>query len=92
MEVNEVRTDIRLISVDCPEYNQPGGTKARKFAQSFLEEEGTIYLEFDKRRFDPFNRLLVYLWKNDKMLNRELIASGLCKEKVYPPNKKHTLK
>lgn len=92
MEVNDVRTDVRLISVDCPEYNQPGGTKARKFSQKFLEGDETIYLEFDKQRFDPFNRLLVYIWKNGRMLNKELISAELCREKVYPPNGKHKLK
>lgn len=92
MEVNDVRTDVRLISVDCPEYNQPGGNTARKFSQKFLEGDETIYLEFDKQRFDPFNRLLVYIWKNGNMLNKELISAGLCREKVYPPNGKHKLK
>lgn len=89
VEINQVRTDTRLISVDCPEYNEPGGKTARAFSQKFLEGDGKIYLEFDEQRFDPFNRLLAYVWKNGEMLNRKLISSGLCKEKVYLPNKKY---
>lgn len=81
MEASNIRTDVRLIGVDCPPLDSTGGNKAKEFSKKFFEGGGTVYLEFGQERFDKLNRLLVYIWKNGKMLNEELVKAGLCKEK-----------
>lgn len=82
MEISNIRTDVRLIGVDCPALDDTNGKEAQAFSQEFLEGDGTVYLEYGQKRFDRSNRLLAYVWKNGKMLNKELIKAGLCKEKA----------
>ena len=83
MEISNIRTDVRLIGVDCPAPDDIGGKEALAFSQRFFKGGGTVYLEYDQKRFDKSDRLLAYVWKNGKMLNKELVKAGLCKEKTY---------
>lgn len=88
VEVRGIRTDVRFIGVDCPEDKQEYGQDAEAFTRAFLSH-GPVELEYDLDRFDPYDRLLAYVWKDGKLLNEELIRAGLGLAVYYKPNKKH---
>ena len=85
IEINNVRTDVRLIGVDAPEWKQEYGKQAKAFTTAFCSGD-MITLEFDKSRYGPFNRLQAYVWKGGKMLNTELVRAGLALASPYRDN------
>ncbi|WP_195932422.1 thermonuclease family protein [Turicibacter sanguinis] len=99
---NEVR--VRLIGVDTPKSVHPDETKnttdgdvASAYTKSQLKKGQTLYLEYDKERFDPYGRTLAYVWLeanvdpsdlNDiqsNMYNAKLIVEGCAVAKRFPP-------
>ncbi|OBQ46403.1 thermonuclease family protein [Halodesulfovibrio spirochaetisodalis] len=92
VETARVRTRVRLLNVDCPGYYQTGGTETHAFIQKFLGKEGAVYLEFEKERFDPYNRLIAYIWKDGTMLNKKLVQVGLCRAKIASLDEDHVVK
>ena len=80
---------VRLIGVDTPETVkqnhpvEPFGPEATQFTQSFVAH-GDVRLEFDREKYDQYNRLLAYVWVGDRMLNVELVRAGLARvERQY---------
>jgi len=88
IEVHGIRTDARLIGIDAPEWKQEYGKEAKAFAVNFCSR-GPVTLEYDMNRYGPFNRLQVYIWKDGKMLNAEIVRAGLALASPYKSNKKH---
>lgn len=43
----------------------------------------------DMSERDPYSRLLAYVYLGDEMVNEMLIAEGLARVAVYPPNVKY---
>ena len=78
--------DVRLISVDCPEYKQEYGQEAREFTDNWLRS-GKAYIEYDNRTQDRYKRVLGYVWRKDEMLNYELVRRGYCIAAYYPETK-----
>jgi len=54
---------VRLIGVDAPERDQPGGSEATAFAHEHLYGQ-TVWLEADGNDTDNFGRLRRYVWLN----------------------------
>lgn len=75
---------IRLIGVDTPETVKPDhpvepfGPEATQFTRQFLAG-GTARLSFDRERVDRYGRQLAYVWVGERMLNEELLRSGLAR-------------
>ncbi|WP_320169782.1 thermonuclease family protein [Maridesulfovibrio sp.] len=80
--------DLRLISVDCPEYGQEYGKEAREFTDNWLRK-GPSYIEYDNRTQDRYGRVLGYVWRRGKMLNYELVRRGYCLAVYYPRTHLH---
>lgn len=80
--------DLRLISVDCPEYSQEYGLEARKYTDQWLRK-GRAYIEYDHRTQDRYKRVLGYVWRNGKMLNYDLVRQGYCIAAYYPETSLH---
>ena len=80
---------VRLIGIDAPEFGQvPWANSARAFVEQALAE-GTLYLEFDQQRSDPFGRLLAYGWHDRQLLNAEIVMAGHALVSPYFPNVKY---
>lgn len=75
---------VRLIGVDAPESVKPEspvepfGPEASQFTKDFLRG-GVARLEYDREKFDQYNRPLAYVWVGDRMLNEELLRAGLAR-------------
>ncbi|NDV24640.1 thermonuclease family protein [Desulfovibrio sp. JC022] len=80
--------DIRLISVDCPEYKQEFGQEAREFTDQWLRK-GSAYIEYDHRTQDRYKRVLGYVWRKGEMLNYELVRRGYCIVAYYADTQMH---
>lgn len=75
---------VRLIGVDAPESVRPDhpvepfGPEAGDFARDFVAGgDGCVRLQFDRERVDRHGRFLAYVWVAGRMLNEELVRSGL---------------
>jgi len=82
---------VRLIGIDCPEMDTPFGPKAKSFLATLVGEK-YLYLEFDADYWDPYGRLLAYVYLDPEgyqMVNAILVALGFAEAKVYPPNTRY---
>jgi len=82
---------VRLIGIDCPEMDTPFGSKAKSFLTTLLGEK-YLYLEFDVAYWDPYGRLLAYVYLDPEgyqMVNAILVALGFAEAKAYPPNTRY---
>lgn len=83
---------VRLIGVDTPEsvhsdesQNVPYGTISSDFTRNALEGK-QIYLEYDVESKDQYGRILAYVWLDDVMFNKTLLAEGHGVLVTFPPN------
>lgn len=80
---------VRLIGADTPETVRPEadveafGPEAASFTERFVEDAGgKVYLRFDRERKDRFDRFLAYVFDGERMLNEELVRSGLARART----------
>lgn len=92
-------TRVRLIGVDTPEVSHPDrpnmkpepfGPEATEFTRQLVDGRD-VRLEFDRERFDPYQRVLAYVYVDDRLLNEELILAGFSRAETRFPFK-HTMK
>ena len=96
--VDGVETRIRLIGIDTPEFWHsdtgealPEGWAAAEFMKALLSE-GELYLELDVQHYDPYERLLAYVYLDPagkKMVQVELLRSGMATTMTVQPNSKY---
>lgn len=90
---------LRYIGIDTPEvhekygsnwlYNpRPYGQEAMNFNKKLVEGKN-IRLEFDVQKKDKYNRLLAYVYVEDKMVNLEMLKKGYSMIYTFPPNVKY---
>ncbi|MGH2697654.1 MAG: thermonuclease family protein, partial [Actinomycetota bacterium] len=49
-------------------------------------QQKRVRLEFDVERRDRYGRTLAYIWVDDQLFNRTLVARGFAQVSTYPPN------
>lgn len=92
---------VRMIGMDTPESchatnagrNTAWGKKASRYTRKKLTGK-TVYLSFDKEKYDRYGRLLAYVYiKNGKgrkvMYNKTLVKKGYARAVCYEPNHKY---
>lgn len=86
LKVNNVIKTYRLLAVDTPETVkpntpiQPYGMEASKYTCNKLKSAKIIKVEHDqKAKKDKYNRDLIWLWLDNKLLNKELVEIGYAK-------------
>jgi micrococcal nuclease len=86
---------VRYIGINAPELAhddhkaEPYGEASKRF-NALLVNGKNVRLEFDKERFDRYQRLLAYLFlKNATFVNAEILASGYAYLLPYRPNLKY---
>lgn len=89
IELRGIQVDLRLLGIDAPEYNQPGGEAASEFVKAWLAQGGTIDLEFDKKRYGKYGRLLAWVWRDGHLLQEDLVRAGHAQVKWIGKKDKH---
>jgi micrococcal nuclease len=79
VEKDGQRHRIRLYGIDSPEYGQPGGHEAGRFARSMLMSRTVTMKTMDK---DRYGRIVALVWSGGRLVNRELVRNGWAW--VYP--------
>jgi micrococcal nuclease len=82
---------VQLIGVDTPEIygsEELCGPEASAFTTERLEGE-RVRLELDEDPFDPYDRLLAYVWIDGEMFNETLLEEGLATQVTYQPNDRY---
>jgi micrococcal nuclease len=69
------QTTLRLAEVDCPEKNQPFGTKAKQFTSDQVYLKTIKYVITDTDRYGRSIAMIYY--DNNKYLSAEIIRSGM---------------
>ena len=70
---------IRLYGIDCPEYQQPGGQRAKKLTSALVKGRRVEILPMDT---DRYGRIVAVVRFGGMVLNGELVRSGWAW--VYP--------
>ena len=90
---------VRYIGIDTPEtrekkgsvwsYNpMPYGEEAKAYNQALVGGK-SVTLEFDVQKKDKYDRLLAYVYIEDKMVNLEMVKQGYAMIYTFPPNVKY---
>jgi len=91
LSVNNNIFRARLIGIDAPEMGQrPWGEKAKRHLERLVKPAEKIIIETDIERLDKYNRLLVYLFKEDgTFINEKMLLDGYAVLLTIPPNVKY---
>ncbi len=82
---------VRFIGVDTPESVAPGqpvecfGKKASHFTTDLIEGEQVV-LRFGEERRDRYDRVLAYVYLDDRFVNAELVRLGYARTLEIAPN------
>jgi len=82
---------VRYIGVDTPESVAPGqpieycGPKAAERNRQLVDGR-SAKLVVGEEPFDPYDRLLAYVYVGGRMVNAELIRTGMAETLTIPPN------
>ena len=97
--INNQRVRVRALCIDTPESVAPKetgktNTKQGEISSNRAKEllEGkNVYLEYDIEQYDQYDRLLAYVYLEDKktMFEEVMIKEGLAKVVKYEPNIKY---
>lgn len=96
---NEIKT-VRLLAVDTPESVHPKkeveyyGKEASDYTCNVLKKANKIELEFDENsdKLDKYDRLLAWVFIDDKLLQESLIEGGYAKVAYLYGDYKYTTK
>ena len=82
---------VRLLLIDTPELSQaPFGRQAMQTLQGLTPVGTVLRIETDVQFRDRYGRTLGYLWTTDnRLINEEMVGSGMAVVLVYPPNVKY---
>lgn len=70
------QTTLRLAEVDCPEKNQPFGTKAKQFTSDLIYFKTIKYVVTDTDRYGR-SIAMIYYDTDNKYLSAEIIKAGM---------------
>lgn len=80
---------VRLIGIDAPDAQQlPWGSQAQQRLTDLTQGQ-TVLLELDAETTDGYGRRLAYLWKDNVLVNEQLVAEGLALAVSRSPNTKY---
>lgn len=95
---NNENIKVRFLAIDTPETKysekgeQPYGDVASKFTCNKLKNANSIEVEYDSKsnKTDKYDRHLVWVWIDNKLLQKEIIKNGLGKVTYLYDNYKYT--
>jgi micrococcal nuclease len=80
---------IRLIGISAPLKEQiPWGDRARQRLEALVKEQ-QVTLEFGIKQKDSSDRLLAYVWKDNRLINLQLVEEGFVLADPFIANVKY---
>jgi micrococcal nuclease len=76
---------IRLLGINAPEIQDPGGDLAKEFLKNMIIDKKVI-LKRDVTEKDDYGRYLCYVYINGRFVNKEMVRCGLAETRFYPPD------
>jgi len=95
VEIDGQEYRVRYIGIDTPETVDPRrpvgcfGKEASERNRQLVEGQ-TVGLEKDVSETDSFDRLLRYVWIEDRMVNATLVEEGYALASTYPPDVRYS--
>jgi micrococcal nuclease len=92
LDIGGQEENVRLIGIDTPEARQGSepvqcfGAEASAYLEQLLPEGTQVRLERDVEARDRFDRLLLYLYKDEVFINKEMVRAGFANARSYRPN------
>ena len=90
---------VRLLEIDTPETVDPGepvacyGPAASDALARLAPPGSKVWVLTDQERFDPYARLLLYMWSirggQPRFVNLALVRNGFAKAVLYEPNDRY---
>ncbi|MBD2440491.1 thermonuclease family protein [Nostoc sp. FACHB-110] len=82
---------VRLIGIDAPDLRQdPWGDEAKASLEKLIgDTEQLVKLEFDVATKDQLGRTLAYVWKDQQLLNEQIVKQGYALFVGRSPNHKY---
>lgn len=96
--LNGDNVKIRFIGINAPEIkhdeneeSEPYGDEASLFVKNLLENAKKIEIEYEKNASvkDKYDRVLAWIWVDDKLIQEEIISNGLAKTYMLQKNYKY---
>jgi endonuclease YncB( thermonuclease family) len=81
---------IRMAGIDAPEIKQEYGVLAQSFLKTLLLSR-EVKIVTDKQEFDPYGRILGYVYQDTTFVNLKMISEGLAVSEEVPPNMAHVM-
>ena len=84
-------SQVRLIGIDAPDLRQqPWGDDAKQALETLMGNlEQPVTLEFDIEAKDKIGRTLAYVWKDQVLLNEQMVKQGYALFVPRSPNHKY---
>ncbi|MGB3637284.1 MAG: thermonuclease family protein [Rivularia sp. (in: cyanobacteria)] len=84
-------SEVRLTGISAPPTRQrPWGEASKKRLTELIQDKSSpVRLEFDLEAKDKFGRTLAYVWKDDTLINEQLIKEGHAIFIARSPNHKY---
>ncbi|MGH1397195.1 MAG: thermonuclease family protein [Trichormus sp.] len=84
-------SQVRLIGVDAPDLRQyPWGEESKELMAKLVGDlEKPVMLEFDLEAQDKIGRTIAYVWKDNQLLNEQVIKQGYALFIERSPNQKY---
>ncbi len=82
---------VRLVGIDAPDFGQrPWGDESRKVLATLIGDiKKPVILEFDVEAKDQIGRTLAYVWRDQQLLNEEVVKQGYALFVGRSPNHKY---
>lgn len=89
----EGETSVRLLEIDTPEHPRDGepaecfADEASAALRDRLPVGARVWVRPDHDLYDPYGRMLLYLWDEDgEFVNLELVRQGFARAVLFEPN------
>lgn len=84
-------SEVRLIGISAPSTRQrPWGEASKERLMELIESKSSpVRLEFDLEAKDKFGRTLAYVWKDETLINEQLVKEGHALFAARSPNHKY---
>ncbi|MEO0106741.1 MAG: thermonuclease family protein [candidate division WOR-3 bacterium] len=76
---------VRLLGINAPEMSEPGGDIAKDFLALLILNK-RVRMRRDVTERDDYNRLLRYVFLDDRFINAEMVRMGFAETRFYPPD------